>query len=77
MTITSDELQDEYARLMFSDKRVVDESAFDTKQVAKNFGVSWSQGSKRARTKVETGEWEQVWKHDENGKLIKAYRPKR
>lgn len=43
-------------------RKVIDENAFTVMEIAKALSVSRDTASKIAKKKVESGEWEQVWK---------------
>ena len=74
--ITENELRAEYERLMREPEKIVDPQALSTVELTTLLGVQIAQANRRAREKVEAGEWERVWKYNGN-RLIPAYRPKR
>lgn len=63
---------------MLSDlpKKIVDESACTIKELAEASSMSETWMTRTAKSKVEAGEWEKVWKKS-GDRLIPAYRKKK
>ena len=70
------EKQNPYASTMFKSfpVKVFDENAFTQQDIADMAGISLSHSARMTRDKVESGEWEQVWKRM-GTRSVRAYRP--
>lgn len=58
-------------------KRKVDDDAETISDIAKKTGLSREAVRALKEDGVKSGAWEEVWKHDAIGRLVKAYRSKR
>jgi hypothetical protein len=65
-----------YASAMFASlpAREFDDHAFTQEDIAKTAGISYSHCARLISARVESGEWEQVWKRLGN-RSVRAYRP--
>jgi hypothetical protein len=58
------------------DQRIYDQRAWSRADLFRELGGSQADLSIYIQTRLDSGEWERVWKRDENGRRLKAYRRK-
>ena len=58
-------------------EKTYDEKAWSRDDLFREMGGSQHDLTTFIRGKLDSGEWEQVWKHGPSGRRVKAYRRKR